>query len=322
MTEENSTERVLTGGITDIRPELSRALLLRVESEETADSNKWAEITRDFLIETFGQPPITMPPSRVSGFVDFRIEGLYELNLEETLEGLASTLANREIGRSGDIRFTNRKLAQRLSTPGRQRENRDADGFSASEVTALLDEIEKDYGELVNKLSGSSFVRSDSLVSSHWTEPTLLSLNWATRYVDEEINKEATVNFSIAGERVMRRIEERVEVPLGTFGRLFGKKPTLTTRTRSEQTDELNLHVSLVSKDFVRVLRRKEVGRLISGGLHDFGEAISDNTRIGGNNKVDLDELITPRTLKSLDPVMRKVLRVLEKKTGWTYGKP
>jgi hypothetical protein len=265
---------------------------------------------------------MTMPPSRLSGFVDFRIEGLYELNLEETLEGLASTLANREIGRSGDIRLTRLKLAQKLSTPGRRRENRDADGFSVSEVTALLDEIEQDYGELANKLSGRRFVRSDSLISSHWSEPTLLSLNWATRYVDEEVHKEATVDFSIAGERVMRRIEERVEVPLGTFGRLFGKKPTLTTRARSERTDELNLHVSLVSKDFVRVLRRKEVGRLISSGLHDFGETISDNTSMGDNNKVDLDELITPRKLESLDPVMRKVLQVLEKKTGWTYGQP
>lgn len=318
-TEGKPSETVLTGGLNDIRSGLPRALLLRVKSEESADPNKLTEVTRDFLAEKFGHPPLAMPPSLASGLIDFRLEGLHNLDLEETFDGLANIFSNIEIARSSDQTVIRSKLAQRLATLRRQRQNRDADSFSSAEVTALLNEIEEDYGELVKKLSGRSFVRDDSLISSHWAAPTLLSLNWATRYIDEDIRKEATVDFSIVGKRAMQRIEERVEVPPSGLGRLLGRKASSTIPVRSERTDEMNLQLSMVSNYLFKDHRTKHIGKVRSGGLHDFAQSIPDDTRTE-ERKVILAELITPRSLESLDIVMTKAMMAFERNTGWTFG--
>lgn len=288
------TERILTGGIHDIGRTTPRGVLVQIRSASTADPKKLTEVAREFLTRRLGRLPLAMEPT-VSGWIDFRIEGVTVPDLNDLLYGLgiAFSLSEIEKAKQGPASKT-LTLAEELSVHGRSRENLGKPAFTQVEVMKLFGEVEEDYGKFIQQLTGSGFKRDET------KREVRLFAEWDTRYAGEETQKMKVVVLEIVARRIRKRIEEQREVKPGALGQLFGQQSRTVNDVRIEWPNEYEtLRVSLISAFLMDRLGKKELGRdFVTGGTVDYVASVPDLRRTENRNLL-IDESVTPSTLRA-----------------------
>jgi hypothetical protein len=289
--------RQLTGGIRDIKISSADGFLVKLSGSWGAPKDRIP--VDEILTEAFGAKPISW-----SSF-EFEVRKSH-VDISKAVEHIRKRIENLNL-----TRVWTGSSAQVPPAPRRQREKMAASSFTQGEFATLLDEIEEDYGDVVEWIAGKAFLRGDTSLASHWS----------ARYDGPDVRKEITVDFTITGTRTRRRIEEQVEVQPGFLGRLFGKKPAPRTVVRYEKTDEIkSIDVLLVSNFTVSKLLKKEVGRdFVTGGTVDYAARVGGTER-SENKNVIVNEVITPRTLDLLDPTVRKALLAFKERANVTFG--